>query len=78
MRTDPWSRLESNERRREWVSTAQCLDRVRAWYTTPGLQDEVNIDSAIEDPMDRLKGSKREQKGGAMELALRAFLDTLA
>ncbi|CAD6589323.1 MAG: hypothetical protein TREMPRED_005335 [Tremellales sp. Tagirdzhanova-0007] len=67
---------ECHERQREWVTPHECLGRIQRWYSDGTVsRDELEGDAMIEgEELDRLgMEGKKDKKGGAMELALRAF-----
>ena len=66
---------EAHERRREWISPDECLLRIQAWYSDSSAKNEVRADDAMvsESHLEKLK--KKDKKGGAMEMALRAFAE---
>lgn len=72
-------RPEKHERIREWVSPRECLTRIQAWTQDPATSEDIIAQGGvvIESTKSGKKTSsaKREKKSGAMELALRQFVD---
>ncbi|ORY32246.1 NUDIX hydrolase domain-like protein [Naematelia encephala] len=67
---------ERHERRREWVDIEEALRRIQAWYTDQKASEELEGE-AVEDGQgttSRIQ-DKKEKKGGAMETALRRFIE---
>ncbi|ORX39745.1 NUDIX hydrolase domain-like protein [Kockovaella imperatae] len=65
---------ESHERRRAWVSLPESLDRIRSWYSDPALYySDIGRAGIVEGSEAHLRGRKKDQKGVAMELAVRAL-----
>jgi hypothetical protein len=72
-------RPEKHERIREWVSPRECLAGIQAWTQDPTTSEDIIAQGGvvIESAKSGKKSSsaKREKKSGAMELALRQFVD---
>jgi len=69
---------EQHQRKREWVSVQECLQRIQAWSADEGAREEVEAphpDGIHFGPEVEAKKGKKALKGGAMEMALRAFAD---
>ncbi|KAK4687215.1 RHO1 GDP-GTP exchange protein 1/2, partial [Tremellales sp. Uapishka_1] len=65
--------LESDQRKREWVTLQECSRRINEWYTDEGASKELEGDA--EEIVRQNKAAKKGAKGGAMKLALKAFMD---
>jgi hypothetical protein len=67
-------RPENSERQREWVHPEEAQRRIRAWYSDPTLAEELDEDTIASGGEMDTKG-KMDKKGGAMELAFKAFIE---
>jgi hypothetical protein len=74
-------RPEAHERIREWVSPHECLARIQAWSNSPATagdiaaQGGVVVESKSKKAGKEGSKAKRDKKSGAMEMALRQFVD---
>jgi diphosphoinositol-polyphosphate diphosphatase len=67
-------RLERDQRRREWVTPREALRRIQEWYTDPSLSSDLDGETLIsEGSVEGSQQGKMDKKGGAMEVALKAF-----
>jgi hypothetical protein len=72
-------RPEKEERVREWVSPRECLKRIQDWTKDPSTSEDIISQggAVIESRKSDKKSSsaKRDKKSGAMEMALRQFVE---
>jgi hypothetical protein len=74
-------RPEAHERIREWVTPHECLARIQAWSNSPATagdiaaQGGVVVESKSKKAGKEGSKAKRDKKSGAMEMALRQFVD---
>jgi len=74
-------RPEAHERIREWVTPRECLARIQAWSNSPATagdiaaQGGVVVESKSKKAGKEGSKAKRDKKSGAMEMALRQFVD---
>lgn len=71
-RVDTDIRLEKDERNRAWYTATEAIERISQWYIDPSGSGTIQD---LKDDQGNKKAKKKERKGGAMETALRAFID---
>jgi len=75
------SRPEAHERIREWVAPRECLARIQAWSNSPATAGDIAaqggevVESKSKKAGKEGSKAKRDKKSGAMEMALRQFVD---
>ena len=73
------SRPERHERVREWVSPRECLSRIQAWSNCPGTAEDIAAQGGVVVESKKAgkesSKAKRDKKSGAMEMALRQFVE---
>ena len=73
------SRPERHERVREWVSPRECLSRIQAWSNSPGTAQDIAAQGGVVVESKKAgkesSKAKRDKKSGAMEMALRQFVE---
>jgi len=78
-RTKLTSRPERHERVREWVSPRECLSRIQAWSNSPGTAEDIAAQGGVVVESKKAgkesSKAKRDKKSGAMEMALRQFVE---
>jgi hypothetical protein len=74
-------RPEAHERIREWVSPHECLARIQAWSNSPATSGDIAAQGGVVVERKSKKAgkegskAKRDKKSGAMEMALRQFVE---
>jgi hypothetical protein len=73
------NRPESHERIREWVSPHEALMRIQAWSNSPATACDIAAQGGVVVESKKAgkesSKAKREKKSGAMEMALRQFVE---
>ncbi|WVW83218.1 hypothetical protein I302_105236 [Kwoniella bestiolae CBS 10118] len=73
---------ESHERKRKWFIPSECLSNIQEWSKVPSTSsDDNHLESPVEiDHDEKVEKSKQQQKkerkAGAMEMALRQFMES--